>query len=510
MGKLIGNERRKLYKKVSTWVLIGIVVVLNLFVLVVGKIMTDRNNGYRTSWLEGYINDMRHAERVVKDDPENLYNLNQAAMFQYMIDNEIPPSDWRTDVVSEYYNLLTLQMSGAELSQSTDGFDYQNSYNYWSGQQSSSLSITPKTPEALAARIQQLKTLLDGNDWREYLRQQIVYIEQTASDVAEQEKAVELELLNLYLDMGIQPVSQTMSYYLDDEGDEHWKAKQVNIIRTGRLALLRGEAENPYGENTLMNKSQRAAKQLEVDAALERLRTDSAPVETTDFLGMMDQSTMGMSLLSLVLMVTAGGIIASEFTSGTVKLLLITPHRRSKIFWAKTTILLELTLIGTGALFATAFLVSGAMTGFAGIGSWQVLPLFGHTLHLPYLLYVLLKYIILILPVLVYGALALMLSAVTRKGAVAISVSLVLMYGGSMVMTILTQLAMQYGTIPGVKFLVFANTELGNYLPSVGGSIAMPALDGTMTLGFSLAVLAAYLFCFMWVARDSFCRRDIK
>ena len=75
MGKLIGNERRKLYKKVSTWVLIGIVVVLNLFVLVVGKIMTDRNNGYRTSWLEGYINDMRHAERVVKDDPENLYNL---------------------------------------------------------------------------------------------------------------------------------------------------------------------------------------------------------------------------------------------------------------------------------------------------------------------------------------------------------------------------------------------------------------------------------------------------
>ena len=34
--------------------------------------------------------------------------------------------------------------------------------------------------------------------------------------------------------------------------------------------------------------------------------------------------------------------------------------------------------------------------------------------------------------------------------------------------------------------------------------------DGTMTLGFSVVVLLVYTACFLWIARDSFCRRDIK
>ena len=35
-------------------------------------------------------------------------------------------------------------------------------------------------------------------------------------------------------------------------------------------------------------------------------------------------------------------------------------------------------------------------------------------------------------------------------------------------------------------------------------------VDGTMTLGFSVVILLIYTVCFLWIARDSFCRRDIK
>lgn len=31
-----------------------------------------------------------------------------------------------------------------------------------------------------------------------------------------------------------------------------------------------------------------------------------------------------------------------------------------------------------------------------------------------------------------------------------------------------------------------------------------------MTLGFSVIILLLYTVCFLWIARDSFCRRDIK
>ena len=38
MGNLIQNERIKLYRKVSTWVLTGIVLLLNLFLLLIGNL----------------------------------------------------------------------------------------------------------------------------------------------------------------------------------------------------------------------------------------------------------------------------------------------------------------------------------------------------------------------------------------------------------------------------------------------------------------------------------------
>ncbi len=101
------------------------------------------------------------------------------------------------------------------------------------------------------------------------------------------------------------------------------------------------------------------------------------------FASLMDQSVSFVYLLTMVMIVTAGGMIATEFSSGTVKLLLITPHRRKKIFWAKALILLELTLIEIVALFLISFLFSGLLTGFEGLGAGQVLYIFGAARHMP-------------------------------------------------------------------------------------------------------------------------------
>jgi ABC-2 type transport system permease protein len=117
-----------------------------------------------------------------------------------------------------------------------------------------------------------------------------------------------------------------------------------------------------------------------------------------------------------------------------------------------------------------------------------------------------------LLPVIAYGALAMMMSVVTRKSAVAIAVTMLIMFGSNILMTILTALSGRM-VVPGIKFLLFANTQIENYLPSAQSvfNIGMPnTVDATMTLGFSLAVLAIYAACFLWIARDSFCRRDVK
>lgn len=251
----------------------------------------------------------------------------------------------------------------------------------------------------------------------------------------------------------------------------------------------------------------------------ERLRTNTPPIEEDSFLGMLDSTTGSLNLTTLLIMVLAGGLIAGEFGTGTVKLLLITPHRRQKIYWAKAVLLLEMTGIILGAMFVLSFLSSAIFCGFGGIGDMQVLNLFGRVVRVPALLVIVVKYLLYMLPVIAYGSLAFMLSAVTRKSAVAIAVSLLLMYGGQTAMLILIagSVSLLGAPLPGLKFLLFANENLSVYLPEtssifsmVTGQIHLSTWDATMNLGFSVAVLLIYTVCFLWIGRDSFCRRDVK
>ena len=153
----------------------------------------------------------------------------------------------------------------------------------------------------------------------------------------------------------------------------------------------------------------------DIEVSLKRLSTNIAPITYDSFMGQFENTATSISLLSVLLIVYAANIFASEYTSGTVKLLLITPHKRKRIFWAKTILMVELSVIALAANFILAFLISGSFTAFRGIDSMQVMHLFGNVVQLPYLLYILLKYLVMMLPVLTYGALAMMMSVITRK-----------------------------------------------------------------------------------------------
>ncbi len=488
MGSLIQNERAKLYKKPSTWILTGIIVGLTLIGLVFSQLMF--NDSWTVDWREYYKNDLENYTITLRDDPDNVYVLREYEQTKYLLDNEIPPSDWRTDVVQQYYLLKYPDPS-------EDG--------------------EPVQPDAeMQKQMAELKAILDSNDWKAYIRRQIAELESVGvPSGTEQEKQISIEVYNLYLELEIVPTSSQGYWFGDKTKDaSSWKSDELQSIKTNKLNLVRGANDN----GALLTRSQRTAIQQAVDVSLERLATNTPPVQSESFLGLLESTASSMELVTLLLIVLAGGAISTEFSAGTVKLLLITPHRRKKIFWAKATILLEITLIAAAAVFVLSFLLSGAFTGFQGIGDMQVMTLFGRVCRFPYLLYILLRCLLMLLPVLAYGALALMLSAVTRKSGVSIAVTLLLMFGSEIVMSLIgLYTAFTGGAIPGIKFLFFANTSLGNYLPSAAGGM-MTAMfgtssltpDGTMTLGFSVVILLIYTVCFLWIARDSFCRRDIK
>ena len=495
---LLKNERLKQYKKLSTWILIGVILLFMILSVCLTKYMYSQNYySWGRTWQEDYASNIQ----MYQQDEHGKY-LAQA--YTYLLENNIPPSDWRSDPYKDYYSR---QQQLQELEASLEGLD-----------EASAASIRQQITE-LKKQADTLKELADKNDWRAYIQYQIDE-KQAAMDkdsfLTNEETQIEIDILRLYLDYDIRPVSEETinnlqySMYSNDSVEDKWKYQQLSDIKAKRFNLLRGE-----DDTGLLNANRKKELELEVRIAEERLKTNAQPVESNSFLGLFDSTVSTMSLISLILMVLAGGMIATEFSTGTVKLLLITPHKRREIFWAKALVLLEITLISAGALFIVGFLLCGILSGFSGIGEMQVLSLFGQVVRLPYLLFILFKYLLNLLPVLVYGALALMLSAVTRKGAVAIAVSIILYVGGSMVTTILNALSYAGIIIPGMKFLFFCNTNLTGYLPGMDSmmNMGMPAglkIDPTMTLSFSVVVLLIYLVCFLWTARDSFCRRDIK
>ncbi|TDG00381.1 ABC transporter permease [Paenibacillus piri] len=192
-------------------------------------------------------------------------------------------------------------------------------------------------------------------------------------------------------------------------------------------------------------------------------------------------------LVFIFSVIIAGDSVASEFTWGTIKLLLIRPVTRSKILAAKyiSVFLFLLTLLLV--LFIASYFVGLLFFGLSGTVNepdafTNVLRAYG------------LKWVDLLMSV----TLAFMISAAFRSSSLAIGLSILLMFTANSVVFILV--AFKYNW---AKFLLFANTDLSPYF--LGGN---PPIAG-MTLGFSVTVLIVYWIIFYGVAWLLFTKRDI-
>lgn len=514
MRNLLKNERLKLYKKVSTWVLTGVVVALAVLLLLIqggSELWMSRMNAQdEYNWQDDYASNILAQHDQLKDYPEDKYAQYEKEKYEYLLNNNIDPENWKSDLVQTYYAILQ--------------------YQYETEQQLSETGITDFSKNAewkkYADMAASYKRMMEASDWKDYVQLQIKEVENGHTEFGTpEEKQVQIDILNMYLDYNVEPVSTGQisvgdNYYYgySNGAQKSWQQKELESLKANKLALLRNEFKSEYGESTLLTDSDRQKLADESALSIERLKTNTAPVTSLSLYGLMETSLSSFSLLSILLIVLAGGIISSEFGNGTIKLLLISPHRRRSIFWAKSFILLEITLIATGAMFVLSFLLSGILGGFGDIGAMYMSTLFGSVVRLPYILVMLYKYLLFLLPVLAFGALALMLSAVTRKTAVATAVSILLMYGGNIFSSLAAMLSDLF-VIPGAKFLLFTNTGLSVYFTSPSGmfadigtvaGISSGLVDHSMTLIFSVIILLVYTACFLWIARDSFCRRDVK
>ncbi|MCP3775953.1 ABC transporter permease [Paenibacillus sp. MZ04-78.2] len=192
-------------------------------------------------------------------------------------------------------------------------------------------------------------------------------------------------------------------------------------------------------------------------------------------------------LVTIFSVIVAGDSVASEFTWGTVKLLLIRPASRGKILLAKyisvLLFIVELLLIMLIISYFTGLVLFGVSGSVSPDGTMPV---------------ILQGYGIKAVEIMMTATLAFMISTVFRSSSLAIGLSIFLMFMSGPIVAVLVQLRYDW-----VKYLLFANTDLTPYLH--GGKPVVPG----MTLGFSLAVLAGYWIVFYAVSWLLFTKRDV-
>ncbi|OIU70680.1 ABC transporter permease [Rossellomorea aquimaris] len=267
---------------------------------------------------------------------------------------------------------------------------------------------------------------------------------------------------------------------------DNWKQELAMQVEGEKKALSEGGIDR-YNKGLMEERVAINEYRIENDIAPKSKETVWTFVETNGF---------AVTLVGLFAIIVAAGIVASEFSWGTIKLLLIRPISRSKILLSKylTVILYGVTMLAI--LFAVSSLLGLILFGGAG-QSVHLAYIDGEVVEQNIVAYLIKTYLLLSIDVMMMATMAFMISTVFRSSSLAIGLSLFLLFMGANATQLL---AMKFDW---AKYSLFANTNLTQYT-----GFSQPMVKG-MTMGFSITMLIIYFAIFQLLAFFVFRKRDV-
>ncbi|MBD7984027.1 ABC transporter permease [Sporosarcina sp. Sa2YVA2] len=242
-----------------------------------------------------------------------------------------------------------------------------------------------------------------------------------------------------------------------------------------------------------LSKSERLDLEGQAKVLEYRLANDVEPISPFSKEGMiMNPSSLGGTVLLLTVIVAAG-IVASEFSQGTIKMLLTRPVKRWKILTSKflTVNLFGILLMVIGFI---VYIVLSMILFKSGAGqelTWNGKEVVEVSIWSKSLYMLLLSFG----NVFVITTFAFTIGSVFRSSSLAIGLSLFIYFSGSMVSALLARYEI-------AKYLLFTHMDLTQFETGM-------KLVEDITMPFSLAVLAVYMVIFLIISYTTFVKRDI-
>ncbi|MET3574205.1 ABC transporter permease [Bhargavaea ullalensis] len=259
---------------------------------------------------------------------------------------------------------------------------------------------------------------------------------------------------------------------------------------------LQAEAERAEISVQLTDSKLSATRKSELEDQLKiaeyRLAEDAPPHGSYSRQQIIKDSSGIASFAMLFVIIVAAGIVATEFSDGTIKMLLARPVKRWKVLTSKflATVLFGLLLMAAG--FLVSVLLSFLL--FSPDGGIELAVKGGEVAEVSIWPEALNYLVLAFVNIIVYTTFAFMIGSVFRSGSLAIGLSLFIFFTGNTVSALLSRYEI-------AKYLFFSHD-----LVSLAQGMAF--IEG-VTLPFAAAVLGVYAVLFLLVSYMVFSRRDV-
>ncbi|MEN8700413.1 ABC transporter permease [Bacillus infantis] len=283
---------------------------------------------------------------------------------------------------------------------------------------------------------------------------------------------------------GFEKYDQSKNGSQEPQGD--WKQTMEEGIKNDKVQM----EENFNSNLDMFYKREIAIKEYQIE-------NDIPPQTEYSVWSFVNDAQALISFAGLFTIIVAAGIVASEFSWGTIKLLLIRPISRSKILLSKYIAVFLFGLLLLALIYGLSTLLGLILFGLPGESIPHLAYSNGAVVEKGIAGHLAVSYLLASVDVLLVATMAFMISAVFRNSSLAIGLSLFLLFTGSTATVILA------GLFDWAKYLLFANTNLTVYFDGV------PPVEG-MTLTFSVIVLLVYFLIFHALAFWLFNKRDVS
>lgn len=476
MFNLIRSELKKITKKKVIYIMFFVTLAFMILINIVGKKFQSTSYVIYDDQSMNYYKEQLTPE-LEESDPD--YYADCKSMYDsYELAKKYDEDSWQRQIISQriqpLLKIMYLEKSGETYNNARTKYDKdvealeKNDWKYFVYQDldETNLQIL-MTDESASNQLESLKDTKQALEWR--LEKNISY---DNSD------------LNSYLQCWLNARVSIRQYKDNKNPSQTEKVYHQQDVATE--AIARYAIENGI-DGTISNQG---------NSNLKYGLAYSAKSELFD-------AFSGYSLFIIILIIiVAGTIVSEEFNKGTIKLLLVRPYSRVKILLSKyiTCLIVLICSIIFVALMQTV--VGGIVYGFDSYKNPTVLYNYTtNSLNVVSMTGTLAIMAVAILPKLILlMTLAFTLSTVITNTPVAIAIPLL----GSMVESIINQLAIMYEKANFLKYFVTPNWDFSQYLYG-----ALPQMKG-ITLGFSVCICLAYFIVMMALSIWNFKEKNIK